>query len=586
MVYRNSFLFLVFTTFFAVVGKSQPSTIFKDADQMTLDMPSNFFFEELDNGLDILVIEDSTLPLVNMEMAIKFASINENNNIDGIARLNELLMFKASENYPENEQFQKREIQNGIVSGTTSSIERTSFYLTSNKNNIIQSLNFLNEALRRPIYSADDLDEEKNVLKGEIRRRNSNPAYTLFVDLNRNLWKENYTRKIDPNDYMLVEDFDSALINKYRRKYFYPENSLLVISGDVDHNKMLTAASNIFSEWTPSPESSSHETTIPKFDTLRYIQSFITESEITRIPMIILGFQGPDTEKRPDDIYPGIILAYLMSDNNSTLQKKLVGSGMAYNVSVNFQPLKTGSQFYITMVPEMNSINKSVESLKKQLNLWSDESYISGEELALAKKQVINEELFAREKLSDQIHLITERWAKSDLNFYTDYVKKIESVTKDDIKNFIKEYVKDKPYIIGALASPELYKSTNLAREVRDVKPVEKYAALFATSSYNITDSAGLAILKDIAYLMQINPNAKLKVHGYADWRGPADLNQRLSEKRAEAAKNMIIKTGNISRDRIEAIGHGELEKTDDPKEMEKNRSVKFEITFTENNKS
>jgi outer membrane protein OmpA-like peptidoglycan-associated protein len=70
-------------------------------------------------------------------------------------------------------------------------------------------------------------------------------------------------------------------------------------------------------------------------------------------------------------------------------------------------------------------------------------------------------------------------------------------------------------------------------------------------------DAAQYANISLIARYMQANDDVSVVVKGYASMEGSKDLNQKLSEKRAEAVKNALVKRYNISADRLVTEGHG-----------------------------
>lgn len=82
-----------------------------------------------------------------------------------------------------------------------------------------------------------------------------------------------------------------------------------------------------------------------------------------------------------------------------------------------------------------------------------------------------------------------------------------------------------------------------------------------------------------IANYMKKHPEAKVKISGYASPEGNPELNQKLSEARAEAVKNVLVKKYKISADRLETEGLGATDKLFD--EVEFNRVA----TFTDLNK-
>ena len=90
-------------------------------------------------------------------------------------------------------------------------------------------------------------------------------------------------------------------------------------------------------------------------------------------------------------------------------------------------------------------------------------------------------------------------------------------------------------------------------------------------------DKSQEANVEMIAKYMKNNPDAKVKISGYASPEGPAELNQKLSELRAEAVKDMLIKKYKIAADRLETEGCGATDKLFD--EVEFNRVAIFNDT-------
>ena len=102
--------------------------------------------------------------------------------------------------------------------------------------------------------------------------------------------------------------------------------------------------------------------------------------------------------------------------------------------------------------------------------------------------------------------------------------------------------------------------------ESRPVQVVEKKAeylqphVIFRQGKSTI-DAAQYASIEMVANYMKNHKDAKLKVQGYASPEGKAEFNQKLSEKRAEAVKNALVKKYKIAADRITCEGLGATDK-------------------------
>lgn len=68
------------------------------------------------------------------------------------------------------------------------------------------------------------------------------------------------------------------------------------------------------------------------------------------------------------------------------------------------------------------------------------------------------------------------------------------------------------------------------------------------------------AIMKEDIQILKENPNAKIRIAGYASASGTEEYNQQLSEKRADAVRTYLVSEGLIEADRLSTIGYGETE--------------------------
>ena len=64
--------------------------------------------------------------------------------------------------------------------------------------------------------------------------------------------------------------------------------------------------------------------------------------------------------------------------------------------------------------------------------------------------------------------------------------------------------------------------------------------------------------LQSIAKFMQQHPNVKTMIEGHTDSRGPAAYNERLSSRRADAVKRMLVTDFGIAPQRLSSVGYGE----------------------------
>jgi len=113
---------------------------------------------------------------------------------------------------------------------------------------------------------------------------------------------------------------------------------------------------------------------------------------------------------------------------------------------------------------------------------------------------------------------------------------------------------------------------------IQEIEEIEKdfNAAEFAKGKAVLAEKAKF-VLHDLAQVMQKNPEIKLRLEGHTSAEGSQQLNQKLSEQRAQAAVDFLVNFEEIDPSRLEAVGFGssKLKNTDDPKAPE-NRRTEF----------
>ncbi|MDE6151929.1 MAG: OmpA family protein, partial [Prevotella sp.] len=110
-----------------------------------------------------------------------------------------------------------------------------------------------------------------------------------------------------------------------------------------------------------------------------------------------------------------------------------------------------------------------------------------------------------------------------------------------------------------------------------DMKAANLQPSVVFAQGKSIVEKSQMPNVEMIAKYMKSNPDANIKISGYASPEGPEAFNQKLSERRAAAVKDILVKKYNIAADRIETEGLGATDKIFD--EVEFNRVAIFNNT-------
>ncbi len=193
----------------------------------------------LSNGLKVIFHQDNSTPIVAVSVWYHVGSKNEDTGKTGFAHLFEHMMFQGSKNYEDN--YSKPLDEAGANLNGTTDEDRTYYY------EVVPS-NFLERALYLEAdrmgglldaMSQEKLDNQRDVVKNERRQRIDNQPYgTSSERIQEIMYPAGHPYNWTPIGSM--EDLTAASMDDVKgffRKYYVPENAILVLSGDFDQKQ-------------------------------------------------------------------------------------------------------------------------------------------------------------------------------------------------------------------------------------------------------------------------------------------------------------------------------------------------------------
>ncbi len=203
-------------------------------DQPTVDIPFDKY--ELDNGLDVILAEDHSVPFVQVNIWYDVGSKDEVPGRTGFAHLFEHLMFQGSA-HMDDDYFVPLQPIGAQVNGTTN-FDRTNFFEGVPSEYLPLALWLESDRMGWLLDAFDQgkLDEQREVVRNERRQRYENRPYgEVWVWLYENIFPEDHPYHVPTIG--RHEDLEAATVDDvsaFFRTWYLPNNASLVISGDFD----------------------------------------------------------------------------------------------------------------------------------------------------------------------------------------------------------------------------------------------------------------------------------------------------------------------------------------------------------------
>lgn len=436
-------------------------SLFSVQSRAQLRLPEGYFWKELPNGLQVLVIENHKVPLATIEIAVKNGAYTEGPEYSGLSHLFEHMFFKANRDYPTQEKFLKRTQQLGAIWNGTTSVERVNYFFTFDRDSLKAGLQFMNSAIRFPIYREEDMKKERPVVDGEFQRAESDPGFQLWYAVQQRLWGDLVTRKVAIGIHQVINTATPEKMMVIKNKYYYPNNSLLTICGDVNHEQAFALAESIFGSWASSGFDPQTKYPIPPFKPLDSSTFFVKEMPIAQTPDMQFSWQGPSFLTDSASTVAADVFSTIVGLNSSKLQQALVDKGLASYVSLGYSTCKYVGPIDIFVNPNPNKLKECYQELMNQVSHFTDPDYFTDEQLNDAKAILLRNDVRAKEKPSSLPSQVSYDWCSTSLNYYTDQDSDYQKVTREDIERYIKKYIAGKPLVAGLIISPEMNKQVN-----------------------------------------------------------------------------------------------------------------------------
>ena len=422
-------------------------------------LPEHYFWKKLDNGLEVVVIENHKVPLATIEIAVKNGAYTEGPEYSGLSHLFEHMFFKANKDYPDQAKFIKRTEELGMIWNGTTNVERVNYFFTFDKDSLQAGLLFMNAAIRFPIYRTEDMQKERPVVDGEFQRAESDPGFQLWLEVQKRCWGDLVTRKNPIGIHEVINTATPEKMMIIKDKYYFPNNSLLVICGDVQHEDAFNRAATIFGDWKSSGYNPHDKYPIPEFKPLVKTDYFVTESSIAQTPYFMFQWQGPDFRNDSAGTIVADVFSGALRLNASKWQQALVDKGLATYADIGYTTNKFVGPIMMYALPNPAKMKECYEEIMRQISMMSSPDYFSDEQIATAKDILKRNDIRNKEKPSSLSSQLTYQWCSTSLDFYTDYINGTQQVTREQLAAYARKYLTAQPFVGGIIINADMNKT-------------------------------------------------------------------------------------------------------------------------------
>ena len=419
------------------------------ATEESTSLSIDFEKYQLDNGLQVILHQDKSDPIVSLAIQYGVGSSREVTGRTGFAHLFEHMLFQESENVGQDQFFKTIQDAGGTLNGGTWK-DGTVYYEIVPKN-AMETVMWL-ESDRMGFFintvTESAFANQQEVVQNEKRQRVDNNPYghTRYV-IDKNIYPEEH-----PYNWQVIgelEDLQSATIDDVKEFYdrFYgPNNATLVLAGDFETDEAKRMIEKYFGEikrLQEVPPLKPQPVTLSDTKRLYHEDNFATAPQLTIV--------WPTVEQYTDDAYALDILGEILSKGKKAplyrilvKDKDLTSKTTAYNRStelagdfrisitanngVDLDAIESGINEAFALFEKEGVTDRDMERVKAGL----ETQFYNGISSVLGKSfQLANYNVFT-----------------GDPGFITKDIENVKKVTKEDVMRVYEKYIKEEHYVM------------------------------------------------------------------------------------------------------------------------------------------
>jgi zinc protease len=391
--------------------------------------------DTLDNGLRVLVLEDSLCPLVSVQVWYRVGSRHEHNGITGISHFLEHMMFKGTHTRAPGELGQEIKRYGGVSNAFTSE-DKTVYWCTLPRSRLEFALE--GEADRMVNLVFREFESERMVVKEERRRRYENqPGGKLYETLTA----ASYLAHPYENPVIgWMDDIDAITedaMREHYRTYYAPDNAILVAVGGVTADEVFELARRHFGPIEASGRPNAHATREPGQTGERRVR---VEFE-GGIRMIGLAFHIP--EMTHSDFPALYVLSTLMGDGKSSrLERSLIyEKNLLTSVTVWADRAYDPGLFYIIGAARKDVTPEEIErAILSEIGTIQD-SLVSEREMMKAKNKLLHRFVFRQQSVRNRAYDIGYFGIVDEPQAINAWCDRLLAVTAEDVLRVARTYL-------------------------------------------------------------------------------------------------------------------------------------------------
>ncbi len=416
----------------------------------------------LSNGMTLIVKPDHRAPTAVHMLWVRVGSMDEVDGSSGVAHVLEHMMFKGTPTVKAGD-FSRRVAALGGRENAFTSKDYTGYYQQIPTQKLADAMQLEADRFAHNQWSDEDFRKELEVVKEERRlRTEDNPHARLFEAMTATVYQASPYRRPIVGWMSDLESLQPEDARAFYRRWYTPANAAVVVAGDVDPQAVWALAEKYYgglprTELPPrKPRNEPAQSGMRRLDFKAPAQQAYVALAF-KVPGIRAAAGGGVTwdAQAQDALALTVLSAVLDGYDGARLERALTQSDdhVADSADSHYSATARGPvTFMLSGVPATGKTGAALEAaLRAAVKRVADEGIAAGE-----LKRVINQwtasEVYQQDSVFNQGRMLGANWAMAlPLNFETDVMERLRSVTPEQVQSVAARYFGDDELTVATL---------------------------------------------------------------------------------------------------------------------------------------
>jgi zinc protease len=402
-------------------------------------------FEVLPNGLTVLIRESRAAAVAEVQVWARVGSADEREDELGLAHFHEHMLFKGTRRRGVGEIAGEIEGVGGRINAFTS-LDATVYHATVPSSEVGAALDVLVDAVRESSFDPAEIAREIEVVLEEIRRAADSPSQVLGEAVLRERYRVHPYRRPILGSPESVASFDRERVTRFFRRWYRPDNLMLVAAGDLDAQDLLASVRAAFADAEPGAPPHARPAEPPQRDPRAFLLRTGFDRTSFEIAWPSVPFAHADTPYLD-------LLAFILGECESSRLVRRVKErlGLVDRIDAwSYTPLEAGV-FAVSADADAERIGEAIAAVAEEVERLRDEPVAPGE-LEMARVNFLATQHFERESVSGLARKLgTFQQLTGDFRSEGEYFAAIRRATPEDLQRVAATHLHAERTTLGVL---------------------------------------------------------------------------------------------------------------------------------------